>query len=917
MQSFINDTLDEILKTTKTFEKVVFILPSQRAGIFMKRALKNKITTGFLPSIINIGDFIEEISGLKKADSMQLLFHFYTIYKREEEEADSFDVFSSWAYTVLQDFNEIDQHLINPREIFLYLRDIHRLNKWSISNSIDETSLMKDHFSFMEKLYYLYELFYEFLVTSGFGYQGVIYREAVAKIDTYIQNIKNEKYFFIGFNALNATEELLIQKMLAAKNTEVFWDIDKVFFESNHQAGSFIRKYKANWKYYQTNPIGTITNYFSKTKNINVIGASKNITQVKYAGEILSKFSNYNDTAFVMADESLLPITLNSLPSNVDAVNITMGYPLKDIPTTSLLEGIFRLFLNQEKLQKKESRSFYYKDVIAVLKHPSIYQFLYQNDRNFSDVFLEEIVINNSTFISFEKIALFFKVLPVAVKEIILTLFKPYQTIDDFLSRIIMLLLALKDKATDLEKEYLFRFYTAFTQLQNLHETFNYIQNLKTLQQFFKQLIQSESLSFQGEPLQGLQLMGVLETRVLDFENIIVTSVNEGVLPGNHQQTSFIPFDIKKQFGLPTYKEKDALFSYHFFRLLQRAKNIYILYNTEHDVFGSGEKSRFIKQLEMIRNDIKEEIISPKIVTVVSEQKKVSKTQEVLAELKELAKKGISPSALTNYLYNPFAFYKQKVLKIKEFDDVEETVAANTMGTVVHDTLEELYKPFEGRYISFSDITVMQQKTKERVVFYFSKHFKSGDISTGKNRLIFEVANRFVINFLKQEKELLKNKENKLKIIATEQTLATEVDINGLDFPIKIHGQVDRIDELNGVTRIIDYKTGKVESMNLKVSNFEDVRELKFHKAIQVMLYAYLYTQNTQYDFSKGLEAGIYSFKNLKKGFLKMNFSANSRKPDNVVTEERLEEFMEEIKEYIKEIFNSEIDFIEPIDLKY
>ncbi|WP_440879470.1 PD-(D/E)XK nuclease family protein [Tenacibaculum sp. C7A-26P2] len=917
MQSFINDTLDEILKTTKTFENVVFILPSQRAGIFVKRALKNKITTGFLPSIINIGDFIEEISGLKKADSVQLLFHFYTIYKKEEKEADSFDTFSSWAYTVLQDFNEIDQHLINPREIFLYLRDIHRLNKWSISDSIDETSLMKDHFSFMEKLYYLYELFYKFLVSSGFGYQGVIYREAVAKIDAYIQNIKNKKYFFIGFNALNAAEELLIQKMLAAKNTEVFWDIDKAFFENNHQAGSFIRKYKANWKFYQTSSIGTITNYFSRTKNINIIGASKNITQVKYAGEILSKFSNYNDTAFVMADESLLPITLNSLPSNVDAVNITMGYPLKDIPTTSLLEGVFRLFLNQEKFQKKESKSFYYKDVIAVLKHPSLYQLLYQNDRNISDVFLEEIVISNSTFISFEKITLFFKVLPATVKEIILTLFKPYKTIDGFLSRIIMLLLALKDKATDLEKEYLFRFYTAFTQLQNLHETFNYIQDLKTLQQFFKQLIQSESLSFQGEPLQGLQLMGVLETRVLDFENVIVTSVNEGVLPGNHQQTSFIPFDVKKQFGLPTYKEKDALFSYHFFRLLQRAKNIYILYNTEHDVFGSGEKSRFVKQLEMIRNDIKEEIISPKIVTVVSGQKNISKTQDVLEELKELAKKGISPSALTNYLYNPFAFYKQKILKIKEFDDVEETVAANTMGTVVHDTLEELYKPFEGRYLSFSDITVMQQKTKQRIIFYFSKHFKSGDISTGKNRLIFEVANRFVINFLKQEKELLKNKENKLKIIATEQTLATEININGLDFPVKIHGQVDRIDELNGVTRIIDYKTGRVESTNLKVSDFDGIRELRFHKAIQVMLYAYLYTQNNQYDFSKVLEAGIYSFKNLKKGFLKMNFSTNSRKPDSTVTEERLEEFMVEIKEYIKEIFNSEIDFIEPIDLKY
>ena len=917
MQSFITDTLDTILKTTQRFEEVEFILPSQRAGVFVKQALKNKIAAGFLPRISNIGDFIEEVSGIKKADSVQLLFHFYSLYQKEESKPDAFDVFSSWAFTVLQDFNEIDQHLIDAREIFMYLRDIHRLRKWSVSGTFQETELMKDHFAFMEKLYKLYEVFYEFLVTKNIGYQGVIYREAVKKIDHFSTQNAHKKYVFIGFNALNAAEETLFQKMLAAGNTEVYWDVDKAFYESNHQAGSFIRKYKTRWKHYQTNPIQTVAEHFATPKNIQVIGASKNITQIKYAGEILAKLPNYNNTALVLADESLLPITLNSLPPKVDAVNITMGYPLKDVPTTGLLLTIFRLFLNQEKLQKKESALFYYKDVIALLKHPAIYQLLTVEETSISDLLSEVIVASNTTFVSLKRIEEFFTTIPEKTKQVVLGLFKAFTTIEEFLTRVVNLLLLLKDTANELEKEYLFRFYTAFTQLQNLHETFNYIQDLKTLQQFFRQLIQSESLSFQGEPLQGLQLMGVLETRVLDFENVIITSVNEGVLPGNHQQNSFIPFDVKIQFGLPTYREKDALFSYHFFRLLQRAKNIYILYNTEHDVFGSGEKSRFVTQLEMMRDDVKEEMVSPQIRTTLTEQKEIPKNEDVLARLRELAGKGISPSALTNYLYNPLAFYKQKVLKIKEFDEVEETVAANTMGTVVHDTLEALYKPYEGAFITVEILTQMQQKTKELVIYYFGKHFKNGDISTGKNRLIFEVANRFVLNFLKQEKELLKDGTQQLKIIATEQNLAAEITIEGLDFPIKIHGQVDRIDELNGVTRIIDYKTGKVEETNLKVTDFTEVRELKYHKAIQVMLYAFLYTQNTAYNFSQPLEAGIYSFKNLKKGFLKMNFSANYRTPDNAITQERLEEFMEEVKEYIKEIFNTELSFIEPTDLKY
>jgi ATP-dependent helicase/DNAse subunit B len=319
----------------------------------------------------------------------------------------------------------------------------------------------------------------------------------------------------------------------------------------------------------------------------------------------------------------------------------------------------------------------------------------------------------------------------------------------------------------------------------------------------------------------------------------------------------------------------------------------------------------------MMRDDITEKVISPKVVTSSIKLKEIQKDSQVLERLKELAKKGISPSALTNYLYNPIAFYKQKVLKINEFKNVEETVAANTMGTVVHDTLEALYKPYIGKFLLVDDVVKMQQKTNELVTFYFSEHFKNGDISTGKNRLVFEVANRFVENFLASEKQLLKDGNNQLKIIGMEKDLSTEITVEGIDFPIKIHGQVDRIDELNGVSRIIDYKTGMVDANKLKVVDFVNIRDLKHHKAIQVMLYAFLYTQNNKFDFKNNIEAGIISFKNLKSGFLKMIFSSNYRTPDNEITEERLEDFMAEIKEFIKEMYNPEVDFIEPADLPY
>lgn len=915
MQSFISETLEDILKGTTDFRDVVFVMPSQRSTIFLKKHLIEKASNGFLPELFSIEQFIEEISGLFKIETISLLFEFYTVYLELEENPDPFDVFSSWAYTVLQDFNEIDQYLIDAKDVFIAVRDIRRLQKWSVNGTFKETGLIKDHYKFLEKLYIFYPLLYKRLKEKNLGYQGLLYREACKHIGDYIKKNDFKKFFFLGFNALNKAEEKIFNQFLNRGIADIYWDLDEVFYQNKHQAAKFIRKYESTWKYYEKHQLKKIGNYFSSHKNISVIGTPKNITQIKYVGEILETYEDFENTAIVLADETLLTPMLRSLPKNVNAINITMGFPLKDVPTTNCILSVFKLFIVQNKLNRKISNEFYYKDVVQFLKEPLLYYCFTEKDQEVIDVLLMTIAKENLLFLSNKMLQGTFQKCSKEVHKLLTAIFS-IKDIGNFIDQILSFLLLLKDRVSVIEKEYLYRYHTIFTQLKNVQETYSYFTDFKNLEQFFKQLVSSETLSFKGEPLKGLQLMGMLETRVLDFKNVILVGANEGILPNNTMQNSFIPFDVKVSFGLPTYREKDTIFSYHFFRLLQRAEHISVLYNTEADAFGSGEKSRFVKQLELIK-DVNLEFISPKIVSQKIPLQTIAKEEGVLETLRSLANKGISPSSLTAYLYNPLSFYKQKVLKIKEVDAVEETVAFNTLGTVVHDVLDDLYKPFIGRFLEKNHVDEMSASSRGVVEKFFKTHFKNGDTSTGKNRLIFEVANQFVQNFLTKERVLLQNKENRLKIIATEETLSTEIKVDGLNFPVKLRGQVDRVDELNGVLRIIDYKTGKVDTNNLRVVDVELLREEKYHKAIQVLLYAYLFFCNNPDKLDKELTAGIFSFKNLNKGFLPVNFSSNYRNSDLKITQQRLEEFIEEIKKYILEIYNPAIEFVEPENLKY
>ena len=912
MISFISNVIDHVFKVQNSYSNLTFVLPSQRAGVFLKQEILKKIpTASFSPIVISIENYIQELADITLIDNTQLLFEFYSIYKVSlpKENLESFEAFSQWATIALHDFNEIDSYLVNSEDFFTNLKDLKRLNEWFQNKKPSKLAL--NYLLFFEYLHNMYNALYKKLKSNKFGYQGLIYREAKDNLEFYLDNNKNNHIVFVGFNALNKAEEYIFQELLNAKIASVYWDANESYFNNSNEAGTFLRKYKKDWLYYQKNPFLWINTITLHEKKIEVIGAPKNITQIKYAGELISKMDDFSKTALILADESLLSLTLNSLPNNVKNINITMGYPLKDIPIAGLFETLFKLHLNQFKFNKVREHQFYYKDVLKLLKDP----FLNKIQGGLLQKLSIEINNENAIFLSAETLKNYITLKETERLSLLFSLFYFSTDMNEVIKQCSTLIDEIKEYVIGVEKEYAFRFYKVFQQLETLNRTYNHIKDLKTLVLFYNQILRNEKLSFQGEPLKGLQLMGMLETRALDFDTVIITSLNEGILPGSKNELSFIPFDIKKHFELPTYQEKDAIFSYHFQRLLQRSKNIYLIYNTETDGYGSGEKSRFLTQLEINHPNINKFIVSPKVQQVNLSEIKINKTPEILNKLKKVFVNGISPSALATYIYNPVSFYEQKILGIKEDNEVEETIAMNTMGSVIHDVLDELYSPFVTNYLREKDIIGMKKSANQLLLKYFKKHYVKGNIQTGKNRLIFEVSKNHIIRFLNQELRLIKGKKD-LRILATEKELTSEIKIEGVNFPVKLKGIVDRIDELNGVVRIIDYKTGKVEAKQLKISDFSVLKgDYKYTKAIQVMLYSYLYMDSSK-SGNPQVQSGIISFKNLNAGFLKMNFSEN-RAPDNIVTTERLNDFMSEIKNLILEILNPDIPFIQNKNLPF
>jgi hypothetical protein len=916
--SFLDKIAQVLIENhTDKLSNTIVVLPNKRAKIFLIEALKKQVDGNILsPEIISIEDFIQDIAGIRTVDPIELLFEFYDVYLSVTEKANqqSFELFANWAKTLLQDFNEIDRYLLDPSYVLSYLKDIEDIKKWGIEVE-NKTQLLENYIDFWKLLPNYYQTLYAHLLKKGIGYQGLIYREAVGNLDHFSKSITDKNYVFAGFNALNASEEKIIQHLIASDQAKIYWDADQTFLnDPYHDAGLFVRRFKKSWKEYKSNAFEWIVDDFSQTKNIHVVGTPKTIGQAKIAGGIIENIINENPNttldkvAVVLGEENLLVPLLYSLPSSVGALNITMGYPSKNNPAQILIAKLFKMHTNA-LARNATNYVLYYKDVLDILTHPLVEPYAQ------TSTLVNLINKNNYTFITHHKLM----ELNANPTDLFLLLFQKWEMGSiSVLETVSKLLLTIKDNLSNdneeekITKAFVFSIFKVINKLISYYAQHEHIDKIETLYAIYKQVIDLAEVSFEGEPLNGLQIMGVLESRVLDFDTVIVTSMNEGKFPAGKSQNSFIPYDVKRELGLPTFKEKDAIYTYHFYHLLLRAKNIYLLYNTESEGLDAGEKSRFITQLEVEKqpkHTLTHEIYNAVLPETAYKPMVIEKSESVMLRLKEIAAVGFSPSALTSFIRNPIQFYFQKILRIREVEEVEENIALNTLGTIIHETLKSLYDPFVGRFMSEADIQNCFKQIDDEVLKQFKVVYKEGEIKKGRNLLAFEVAKRNVSNFLKVELESIKAGDA-IKILALEKTFERTLSHPTLPFPVLIKGNVDRIEERNGVIRIIDYKTGKVEKSSVTLKTWKGLtEEIKNDKIIQVLAYAYMYETEVK---SKAIEAGIISFKNLKSGFLPFNFK-EEKEGIQIINEEVMANYLEQIVLLLNEILDSSIPFEEKV----
>lgn len=922
MKKFINKIAETIYASKRdTLEELCIVLPSKRAGTFFKQALADLSEVPlWMPKIYAIEEWLEEISGFTILDRTTLLFELYISYQKvfPKEAQDSFESFLKWAPMLLTDFNDISAYLDKPSKLFDYLHQAKKIESWTPLDG-EPSEVVKKYLRFWELMGLLFSEFTKNLEAQNTAFQGMAYRKASEGISSWMVSQKPPKgsVCYVGFNAMNPCEEHIMRTLIAAGVAEVFWDADTYYLnDPKQEAGRYLRKHK-QWPEFESRPFNWVCSDLIKPKEINVIGVPKGVAQAQLAASLINKHKIKNqelkDLALVLADENLLLPVLEFLPSSVDMLNITMGNSLKNLNMYAFFDAFFQLHLNREKLSAAQEK-FYFKDLFKVWQHPA-----FQTSGHAETLLKlkQKIQRLNHSFPSKE---LILADCPKSVLPWIQVLLNynsahPFGIIDDALALIDL----VKDKIIEqgrkdsLDLEQLFVFAKLFNQIKNLQDKYGFIKELKTLHHLFQQSAKLESLSFFGEPLSGLQLMGMLETRNLDFEHVILLSANEGFLPEGKTDNSFIPFDIRKEVGLPTYLDKDAIFAYHFYRLAQRCKSFTLVYNTQTDAMGAGEKSRFIAQLE---NELKQrypneisftkQVLSHPLHAVKPKELAVVKDIEIQKRLKEIATgRGFSPSSLNSYKNCPLQFYYEKVLKIRDPDVVEETIAANTLGTVVHRSLEDLYKPFVNHLLTEQDLKGMLPKIPAKLKELFSEEFKKGTFNKGKNLLVYTVAEQFLNSFIKLELKFLKN--NELHIIGLEQDLKAEIKIDSLDFSINLNGNADRIDQCNGGLRITDYKTGMVNKNELQTDDLQLlVWDKSYQKGFQLYLYAYLY--HKMKPDQKELETGIVSFRALKNGFIPAGFK-EGKQLTTLLDSNLLTDFEAEFKTLLASIFDTTIPF--------
>lgn len=895
MQTFIDKVTEDLLNQEGDFLNTKLILPGVRPKAFIKKSILDKGYKGILPEMLTIEELLTEISGLTMISGVNLLIESYLSYQKIAKEIQPFEEFMKWMPTLLKDFDDINSSMCDDVQLLDYMVSEERIKAWGKSIDIGLSELMKNHYGFWNQATEIYYQLNNTLLKQKRAYRGLLAKEASNQLDGFIEQTK-DKFVFIGFNAFTKAENQIIMTMKENKLADFYWDTDDYYMNNPIQeAGDFLRKIKSS---FGKNEFKWQQNNFIKPKEIHAVSVAKQLSQANFIGNALKEMTKEerDKTAIVLADEQLLPAVLGALPNEVDRINVTMGLPLKSVPMTTFFKELFSLQTNVEKLNKKDS--FYHLNVTNLLNDSQFANYFKPNSidlikdiTNQNMVFIKEnFILNGLSDNKYKKI------------------FKLYKSPNIFLENTIdwMNLVYNEGDLSSINSEYLFRYKTIFVQLNNLLEKHSFLNNYEVLQRLFNQLLQTENVSFIGEPLVGLQLLGMLETRLIDFENIILASVNEGVLPLGRKENSFIPFDIRRMYKLNTFLENDSIYAYHFYRMIQRCKKVTFLYNIDSEGMGTGEASRFVLQLDLESpHEVQHSVASPKFERREVEPIKIPKSADVLEALNEWKDK-ISPSSLNSYLYNPIDFYQKYILKLRdEEDEVEEVAGVLTMGSIVHNALEILYAPYLKQVLNEQIFKEINQKKEKLITDLFQKELLKGNDPQGKNLIIMKVVREMVDNVLEKDEKL--SKDNELIIMEIEQEFTADFVYN--DIEIRFKGLVDRLDQLNGQYRILDYKTGSINKYDLILNDSKlDTLFIDYQgaKALQLIIYAYLFLQKYP---NREVVSGIYPLRYFTQDVVPLTYD-NSE----IISLENIDLLMEPAGNLIMNILDKEIPFIEVLN---
>lgn len=919
--------------------RLAFVFPNRRTGLFFQKYLSEVADKPlFSPTILTINDLFVQLSGKQTADRINMLFMLYDIYVRHSGSTETFDEFLYWGEMLLNDFDDVDKYMADARMLFTNVTDLREIeNDFSFLDAEQIAAIRTFWSSFYPKgdspnqeeflvvwkiLYTLYNDLRDALAAEGRGYEGMIFREVVEQMEqNNCCDLPYTKVVFVGLNALSVAEERFLIQLQKRGIADFYWDYasDKVT-DPNNKASYFVERNLKNFPSQYPLPAEEKVD-----TEIEVIGIPSGIGQAKQVYTLLNELCKEDEmspeealrTAIILPDEHLLIPVLNAIPEQIRRINVTMGYPLAGTPVASLMEYILALQKNVRYVDRQPV--FYFRDVLPILNH----RYISSTCPEIVNALVKDIAENNRIYISAADLG---------KTDLLSVLFLPVTDVNTFSDYLINVLQELNkvmhalssgeeeeedatQRTNDLEQEFIFHYFTTVNRMKEIMQDAGIEMKIDTYFRLLKRVTDTITIPFRGEPLSGLQIMGVLETRALDFDRLIILSMNEGIFPLRKAANSFIPYNLRRGFGLPTYEHQDSVWAYHFYRLIYRASHVSLLYDTRSNGLQTGEVSRFVHQLHYhYEVPLQNKLVVYNVSSAKTPALQVKKTDEVMQRLNAFHKGGnraISASAVNTYLDCPLKFYFSVVEGIQEEEEVSETIESNVFGSILHKVMEELYMPLCGKIVTADLLKAIKKDTPVltgAIARAFAEIFFMSDVVrplTGQNFLIGEMIRKYVEKILERDSKL-----TPFRYIESERKINRLFTLGDNRTEIQLKGFIDRIDEVRDAIRIIDYKSGSGTSVFTSVESLFDKEDKDRAKAVmQVFMYSWMLGAAPA---GKTIQPGIYYMRELFSD----SFDASvSRRIERTKTEPVTdfsaysEAFEGELRRCLDEIFGRETPF--------